>query len=144
MPENVTPYTNWKILLIRPMQSRPSYADPISFDYCPFLNDLFLFWAYYFQSNIHSIFFSSSFWFSISWTSWICFFLFDFDSFYFKFFSVPSVYQSFLHLVYLTFPPSPLILRKENHNLFYFFKVYVRTVTSTSFCNLREFSLVTQ
>ena len=69
---------------------------------------------------------------------------FIFDSFHFKFFSVPSVYQNFLHLVYLTFPPSPLILRKENHNFFHFFKVYVRTVTSTSFCNLREFSLVTQ
>ena len=51
--------------------------------------------------------------------------------------------SNFLDLAYLIFPPSHLILRKENHNVFHFFKVSVRTLTSTSFWNGRELSYVT-
>ena len=136
-------------MLIWPIQSRLSYADPMWFHYCPFLNNVsapiryFLFWAYYFPSNPHSIFFQALSDFSSVGQAGFVFSYFLFDSFHFKIFSVPFVSQNSLHLGYLTFPPSHLILRKENRNVFDLFKVYVRTITATSFCNLREFSLVT-
>ena len=82
-------------------------------------NKLSSFLAYYFLLNVHLLFFQIISDFPSVGRGGLVFASF-FESFLFQFFPIPSVYQNFLHIIYLTFSPSHLILKETNFNVFFF------------------------
>ena len=85
----------------------------------------------------------SSFCLSISWTRWICFSLFHFLNFSLQFFFCIIYLSKFLTFSFLTFFSFSFNFEERESKCFSYFKFFLKTITSASFCNRREFSSVT-